>query len=105
MRRRLAPLAAVALLLAACEFDATSAPRGRERPVVHAVLNPGASEVVILVERSLTGSATVNEDVLFDPRDPIVTGNGIPLTGATVEVSGAGRTAHAVEDVTLSGDG
>src|SRR5215208_345153 len=107
LRRRAAACVALGLVLAAgaCELDTTAAPVGVERPVVHAVLNPAASEVVILVERSLTGSTTVDEDVIFDPRDPIVTGNGVPITGAVVEVSGAGRTARAVEDVAGGSDG
>ena len=93
------------LFAAACQFDSTSAPVGRDRPVVHAVLNPGSSEIVVLVERSLTGQQTVDDDALFDPRDPIVTGNGIPVTGALVEITGQGRTAHGIEDVVIYGDG
>lgn len=91
---------AMLLALAGCEFDRTSIPTGQSRPVVHAVLNPGETEQVILVERTLTGTVDVDGSVPFDADDPIVTGSGVPVSGATVEVfDELGGRAIAQEDV------
>src|SRR5688572_26270287 len=46
---RIVPLALLtAAVASACQFDTITVPDGRERPVVHAVLNPWATEQIIL---------------------------------------------------------
>jgi hypothetical protein len=111
--RRLARVAATlggtaALAVAAgCEFDKATVPPGRERLVVHAVLNPFQREQWILVERTLTGRVSIDSTARFDPRDPIVTGEGIPVSGAEVVIThlATGDTAYAPEEVLRSTTG
>lgn len=107
MRRRPPVLAMVLLAaVAGCEFDRTTIPTGQTRPVVHAVLDPGAYEHVVLVERTLTGTVTIDGSVAFDPDDPIVTGGGVPVSGAVVEIiDDQGNRALPREDLTVRGDG
>lgn len=113
--------AAAALLLVAlgsCEYGAGLAPSATPRIVVHAVLNAGASEEVVLVEQTLVDGrqcvpALFGPDVggevatcTLDPDDPIVSSGGEPISNAEVVVYGpAGDSALAVEDVELRGDG
>jgi hypothetical protein len=90
-------------LASACQFDAITVPNGRERPVVHAVLNPWASEEVILVERTLTGRVTIDEDRRENRNDPIVTGGGVPIRDARVVVyNEANDSVVAVEDAIVN---
>jgi hypothetical protein len=98
--RRIAPLAMIgAALVSACQFDTVSVPAGRDRPVVHAVLNPWSPEEVILLERTLTGRVTIDDDRPESRNDPIVTGGGIPIRGARVVVyNEVGDSVIAVED-------
>ena len=87
MRHRLVRFVGFALAIAAataCEFGEVTVAQPREQIVVHAVLNPGAFEQWILVERSRVGRVTIDTSRAFDPRDPIRTGVGVPLSGATV---------------------
>ena len=99
-RRRIAPLALlVVATVGACQFDAITVPNGRERPVVHAVLNPWSSEEVILVERTLTGRVTIDDDLPENRNDPIVSGGGVPIRDARVVVyNEANDSVVAVED-------
>ena len=105
--RRVIPLVIVATAVAsACQFDATSVPAGRERPVVHAVLNPWASEQVVLLERTLTGRVTVKKDQPYDRDNPIVTAGGVPISSARVVIyTAAGDSAVAIEDLVSRGEG
>lgn len=97
---------ATALLGTACQFEQITVADGRERPVVHAVLNPWAPDVAILVERTLTGRVTVDDDVPPNRNDPIVTGGGIPIRHARVIVyDERGDSVVAVEDATSNSDG
>jgi hypothetical protein len=108
-RDRGAAIVALATLLplAACDFDKTAVPAGRERLVVHAVLNPRTSEQYILVEQALTGRVAVDTTVVYDPDDPIATGDGVPVTGAEVLLVHAetGDTAVATDEAARLGDG
>ena len=90
MRRASAILAAAwaPLALAACEFDKRTIGPGSEQIVVHGVLNPGQYAQLILLERTLTGRVTVDDDISFDPRNPVVTGGGVPVSSALVIVYG-----------------
>ncbi|AHG90366.1 Protein of unknown function DUF4249 [Gemmatirosa kalamazoonensis] len=96
MRRVLA--SGVLALLAACEFGERSVAPGEERPVVHAVLNPTRIAQSVLVERTLTGRVSVFTDSAASAVDPIVSGGGVPISGARVTVVGPdGTTATAIE--------
>jgi hypothetical protein len=99
-RRRITSLTILGMsLVSACQFDAITVPNGRERPVVHAVLNPWASEEVILVERTLTGRANIDDDQRENRNDPIVSGGGIPIRNALVVLyNEANDSVVAVED-------
>ena len=89
-----------------CQFDAVTVPAGIERPVVHAVLNPWSPEQVVLVERTLTGRVTVDDEARFNRNDPILTGGGVPIRFATVRVrDDQGAVVFAVEDASVRSDG
>jgi hypothetical protein len=79
-------LLAGTLLAAACELAQVTVASPTSTAVVHAVLNPDATEQVILVESSLTGRVTINDSLRFDPLDPIRTAGGEPITGADVRL-------------------
>jgi hypothetical protein len=107
--RALAAVAAPAALawVAGCEFGNTTVPVGRERLVVHAVLNPRQSSQYVLVEQALTGRVTVDRHIPFDPDDPIATGDGIPVLSARVLVINlaTGDTAVAFNEGANASDG
>lgn len=105
--RRIVPLALLAVALAsACQFDSITVPNGRERPVVHAVLNPWAGEEVILVERTLTGRVTIDDDQPENRNDPIVSGGGVPISDARVVIyNEANDSVVAVEQEFTGGRG
>ena len=92
MRRILAPLAglaAIALLVGtACTFDQQTVAVQPAQVVVHAVLDPGTLQQEVLVERTLSGTANIPDELRFDPDDPINTGGGIPIGGADVTITG-----------------
>ena len=104
-RRVLLALAAL-VGLAACEFDESTVAPGRPRPVVHMVLNPfGGREYTLLLERTLTGRIDARGE-RFDPDDPIVSGEGEPITGAIVILKNErGDSAIGLEDVSVRTDG
>lgn len=99
-----AALAVGALTGAGCEFNRTTVPPGAEQPVVHAVLNPGRSVQRVLVERTLTGRVEIPSDLKFDAEDPIVSGGGVPVSGARVVVYGPTDSAVLAERPPRSGD-
>ena len=74
------------LALAGCEFGKAVIPTPAPRVVVHAVLNAGAAEQIVLVESSLTGRVVIDDSLKFDPLDPIRTAGGEPITGADVRL-------------------
>jgi hypothetical protein len=95
----------VALALTACEFDEKTIGVGERQVIVHAVLDPTPFTQVILVEELLSGRVQIGESTP-DSADPIVSGGGVPISGARVVVTAAsGDSAVAVEDVTVRGDG
>jgi hypothetical protein len=105
--RRLALAGAIVatLFVTACELATVTVPRTTPTVVVHAVLNPSATTQVVLLERTLTGAATV-PDTTFDANDPIVSAGGIPITGATVDiVDSNGVAVRAKEDLTVLANG
>lgn len=106
MSWRAAVAAASIAVLSGCQFEAIAVPSGVERPVVHAVLNPWSPEQVVLIERTLTGRVTIDDEERFNRNDPIVTGGGVPIRFATVEVRDElGNSVFAVEDAAVGSDG
>lgn len=97
--RRAATLVALgAVVGAGCTFGEQEVPPGRERPVVHSVLNPHAGAVTVLVERTLTGRFETSEELIADAQDPIRSGGGLPISGARVIlIDSAGNSAIADE--------
>jgi hypothetical protein len=96
--RRGVRLGVVALaVVGACTFDEKAIAVPPPQIVVHAVLDPGVQEQQVLVERSLTGTVGIRDDMRFDAEDPINTGGGIPVSGASVTISGSDRTLTALE--------
>jgi hypothetical protein len=102
---RVAAALASAVVLHACTFGEQAIAPGVERTVVHAVLNPSAIDQLVLVERTLSGRVAVVADSLSDAADPIVSGGGVPVHGARVEVRDAqGATAVATETQVRDGN-
>ena len=107
----IAIVAAAAVLggIVGCKFDEVTVPVGRERPVVHAVLRTRQlrldKEYVVLLERTLTGRVSVDPDAEVDPADPILTGGGLPITGAVVVLQSGLDTTVGIEDVTVAARG
>lgn len=88
-------------LITACDLGTITVPQTTPSVVVHAVLNTSAPNQVVLLERTLTGGVPV-DDSTFDAADPIVSGGGVPIDGAIVEiVDSTGRTFTGVEDNTV----
>jgi Domain of unknown function (DUF4249) len=98
--------AGTALLASACQFNEVVVPETETTPVVHAVLNPGATDQVILLERLRTGGVDVT-DRRYSRVDPITTGGGIPISGAEVLVyrEPGDVFVRALEDAATRGDG
>jgi hypothetical protein len=97
-----ASIATIALSVAGCDLGTVNVPATTPQVVVHAVLNPGATGQVMLLERTLSGTTTV-PDTSFDPSNPIATAGGIPISGAVAEIiDSTGRTFRAVEDKLVS---
>lgn len=84
--RSLAAITTLATL--ACTFDQKTVAVPPSQIVVHAVLDPSALVQEVLVERTLSGSVTINDDQRFDPLDPINSGGGVPISGAQVTIFG-----------------
>ena len=97
-RAALVRLAGVTMcVVAACTFDEKTVAVQPPQVVVHAVLDPGTQEQQVLVERTLSGTVNIRENQRFDAEDPINTGDGIPVTGAEVTISGPDGTITALE--------
>jgi hypothetical protein len=95
---------AAALLLVACEATPVEVVSPTASVVVHAVLNPDAAEQVVLVESSLTGRVDINDNLRYDPLDPIRTAGGSPITGVDVRLLAGSDTVgvRATETVVQS---
>jgi len=113
MSRLGVPAIAAALLTAGCELADTVAPTLESRAVVHAVLNPLATQQIVIVEktlRSLSGAGTTTREpitgariVVYGPRedssvalaDPAVAGV-YRLPSVTIRDGSAGTAAPNV---------
>jgi hypothetical protein len=88
----------IALLATACSIGEIDIPRTNAFIVIHGVLNTTSADQVVLVERSLNGAKTIR-NTGFNPADPIATDGGIPVSGATVELTTpAGVVVPGTED-------
>lgn len=86
------------VLLTSCKFNEITIPNTPPMVVVHAVLNPSSLQQVVLLERSLTGAATI-PDTVFDPNNPIATAGGVPISAAEVLITDdAGVVTRGIED-------
>ncbi|MEO8336055.1 MAG: DUF4249 family protein [bacterium] len=92
-------LAGAGLLFAAngCTFDQQVVAVAPAQVVVHAVLDPNASIQEVLIERTLTGAVLVADNVRYDPLDPINSGGGVPVVGASVKIQGPDGTFTGLE--------
>ena len=75
-------------VVGACTFDEHAVAVQSPQVVVHAVLDPGAQEQQVLVERTLSGSVNIVRDQRFDSEDPVNSGGGVPVSGALVAITG-----------------
>ena len=84
----------VALLLGlglgGCELGSTVIPRADPVLVVHSIIDPSLGTQYVLVEQSLSGRAPVIGSGDYDPNNPITSGNGVPVSGAAVTITGTG---------------
>jgi hypothetical protein len=96
MRRSLA-VSLAALLALGCTFDEQVIGVAPTQVVVHAVLDRNASIQEVLVERTLTGGVAIRDGVRYDPLDPINSGEGVPVSGAEVTVTGPGVNVRGFE--------
>lgn len=99
--RREAMLGLLVAALAGCELGKTTIPLADPELVVHAILNPTFQTQTILLEESLTGKATT--DTAFDPNNPVVTGGGVPITGAVVEITAPNGTVYTFAERKIGG--
>ncbi|MEP6731015.1 MAG: DUF4249 family protein [bacterium] len=95
MRRLIA--AAMVLSAIACTFDQKVIAVSPTQVVVHAVLDPNAPVQEVLIEKTLAGVVSVTDNVRFDPLDPINSGEGVPVVGATVTIQGPDGTFTGAE--------
>jgi hypothetical protein len=84
-RTLLAILGLTATILG-CDLGSRTIPPADPQIVVHAVLNPSLAEQVVLLEESLTGKARP-DSTTYDAGDPVATSGGIPISGATVQLT------------------
>jgi hypothetical protein len=85
---RCMPFVVLVATIAGCTFDKTTITKETPQIVVHAVLDPNAAVQEVLVERTLTGGVAIKEGVRYDPLDPINSGEGDPVGGADVSITG-----------------
>jgi hypothetical protein len=91
--------------LTACEIGTVNIPKTTPTIVVHSVLNPLFGEQIVLVERTLTGSVNI-PDTNYDAAEPILSGGGVPVSGATVEITDPNGVVYVgVEDRTVTPNG
>jgi len=85
--------------IAGCELANTVVARTDPQLVVHAVLDASSLTQYVLVEQSLTGGIAVVNDGAYDPASPIISGNGVPVSGALVTLTDPdGLVMTGIED-------
>lgn len=86
-----------------CEFDKETVGPGARMPVVHAVISPGIGQQTILAEWLLSGRVDTASGVQ-QSGDPIRTGAGEPIAGATIVIIAPnGDSAIAREELDDAG--
>ena len=83
----------------ACTFDQQSIAVVPTQVVVHAVLDPGAAQQEVLVERTLSGTVRIADSLRFDALDPVNTGGGVPIAKAQVSITGPDGVLSGAEIV------
>jgi hypothetical protein len=83
--------------IAACTFDEKAIAVAPSQVVVHSVLDAGTNQQEVLVERTLSGSVSINNSVRYDVNDPINTGGGVPVSKALVTITGPDGIATGFE--------
>ena len=98
MRRLLGPLA-LATLVVSCEFGEIAIPEGDPMIVVHAIMRPDLFRQWVLVEQTLTGSASADDSLEF-----VIPGDTppVPVTGATVSVTNVNMPGDPCGEVTFT---
>ena len=94
---RTTALACLLIGAEACEFDKKAIAVAPTQVVVHAVLDPSSAQQEVLVERTLSGSVSINDKLRFDALDPINTAGGVPVTRAQVTITGPGANVNGAE--------
>lgn len=99
--RMLTAVGTAALAAGACQLSEVTVPSPQIGVVVHAVLNPDASEQVILLEETQVGRIDINDGLRYTPLDPIRTAGGLPVNDADVRLLPDGDTVgvRAIETV------
>ena len=88
---------AAALATAGCSDEPAAPEGGGSYPVVHAVMNPLRTTQNVLVEEALVGRLTPDTTLAYNPREPILTGGGVPVSHAQVRVIGRRGTRDLTE--------
>jgi hypothetical protein len=87
------------LALAACELETVNVPSTSTMIELQGVLNVGATVQFVLLERVQTGLVNAHDTLRFNAADPIASDNGIPVSGASVDLIGpTGQAVRATED-------
>ncbi|MBU6366574.1 MAG: DUF4249 family protein [Gemmatimonadetes bacterium] len=97
----LVPLLALLALVAGCELGSVTVVSPTPGVVVHAVLNPDATEQVILLEETQVGRIDINDGIRYNPLEPVRTAGGLPINDADVRllVDGDSVGVRATETV------
>jgi hypothetical protein len=100
---RHAVLLLLAIALTACEIGSTTIPLSEPQIVVHGILDASTPTHTILIEESLTGKSPPGTYSRFDPNNPIVSGNGIPVSGAAVTVTASDGIVYTAAEARQGG--
>jgi hypothetical protein len=97
--------ALVALVaVSACELGTVAVPQSTPKVVVHAVLNPSATEQIVFLEQTLSGApGTPGDHHTFNPNDPIETAGGVPIINALVEIVDSSGVAVKGSETPVTG--
>jgi len=102
---RAVAVCAVVAFASACEIAGTTAPEVEARAVVHAVLNPAATQQLVIVERTLRSAATSSGQPTT--REPITNARVViygPRADSVIAVqnSGANDGVYRVTSITIT---
>ena len=90
--------------VSACELGTVAVPQSTPKVVVHAVLNPSATEQIVFLEQTLSGApGTPGDHHTFNPNDPIETAGGVPIINALVEILDSSGVAVKGSETPVTG--